>query len=103
MAGSPVERARQGLGIDSGVDHLDARDLRSGGGVDVDFVPPAGQAAGQIGHEGLRAAALRLTDGRHERRHNGDLHCATFIGPLFIGPLFIGPLFIGPFSLGHSH
>jgi hypothetical protein len=54
----------------------------------VDFVPPAGQAASQVGYEGLRTAALRLTDGRHERRHDGDLHCASFIGSL---------------SLGHSH
>ena len=72
--GSPVERARQRPGIDSGVDHLDPRDLRSRRSVDVHFVPPAGQTAGQIGHEGLRTARLRLADGRHERRHDGDLH-----------------------------
>ena len=75
--GRPVERARQRPGIDSGVDHLDPRDLRSGGGVDVHVVAPAGQAAGQIGHERLRAAALRLPDGRHQRRHDRDLHPAS--------------------------
>ncbi len=36
-----VKRVRQRPGIDSGVDHLDPRDLRPGGGVNVDFVPPA--------------------------------------------------------------
>ena len=70
----PVERARESLGVDSGVDHLDPRDLRPGGGVDVHVVSPAGQSAGQIGHEGLRTALLRLADGRHERGHDGDLH-----------------------------
>ena len=73
----PVERARQRPGIDSGVDHLDPRDLRSSGGVDVHVVAPAGQAAGQIGHERLRTAALRLPDGRHQRRHDRDLHPAS--------------------------
>src|SRR5580704_248720 len=77
----PVQRARQKPGIDSGVDHLDPRDLRSGGGVDVYLVPPPRQAEGQIGHECLRATALRLADGRHQRRHDGDLHWAGFIGP----------------------
>src|SRR5580658_5915286 len=71
-----VERSRQGLRIDSGVDYLDARDLRSGGGIDVHLVAPAGQPAGQVGHERLRAAALRLADGRHQRRHDRDLHPA---------------------------
>ena len=73
----PVERARQRPGVDPGVDHLDPRDLRTGGGVDVHIVAPAGQAAGQIGHERLRAAALRLPDGRHQRRHDRDLHAAS--------------------------
>src|SRR6266699_849480 len=31
-------------------------------------------AAGQIGHEGLRATELRLPDGGDERRHDRDLH-----------------------------
>src|SRR5262249_35357151 len=61
----------------SGVDHLDPWDLRSGGGVDVHVVAPAGQAAGQVGHERLRAAALGLPDGRHQRRHDRDLHPAS--------------------------
>src|SRR5262249_22651866 len=37
--------------------------------------PPL-QAAGQIGHERLRAALLWLPDGRHQRRHDRDLHPA---------------------------
>ncbi len=73
----PVERARQKPGIDSGVDHLNPGDLRSGGSVDVHLVPPSGQAAGQIGHKRLRAAELRLADGRHQRRHDRDLHRAS--------------------------
>ena len=73
----PVERARQGLGVNSGVDHFDPRDLRSRGGVDVHVMATAGQPAGQIGHEGLRAAALGLSDGRHQRRHDRDLHTGS--------------------------
>ena len=35
-------------------------DPRSGCGVDVHVMSPAGQAAGQVGHERLRPAKLRL-------------------------------------------
>ena len=66
----------QGPGIDPGVDHRDPRYLRSGGRVDMDLVRPAGQAAGKVGDKGLRAAALRLTDGRHQRGDDRDLHRA---------------------------
>ena len=40
-------------------------------------VAAGGQAAGQIGHERLRTAALGLPDGRHQRRHDRDLHPAS--------------------------
>ena len=32
------------------------------------------QAGGEIGHDRLGTAQLRLPDPRHERRHNGDAH-----------------------------
>jgi hypothetical protein len=78
-SGRPVERGGERLRVDAGVDHLGPRYLRSGGGVDVDAVPPADQAARQVGHECLRAAALWLADGRHQRRDDRDLHRGTLL------------------------
>ena len=62
-AGGPVQGGHQGPRIDPGIDDRDPWYLRSGGRVHMDLVAPAGQAAGKIGHEGLRASALRLADG----------------------------------------
>ena len=52
-AGSPVERGAQRPVIDAGIDHRNARHLRSGGGVEVDLVTPADQPAREVGNEGL--------------------------------------------------
>ena len=38
------------------------------------LVAPADQAAGEIGHERLRTAALGLADRGDQRRHDRDLH-----------------------------
>ena len=73
-AAGPVQGGHQGSRIDPGIDDRDPWYLRAGGRVHVDLVAPAGQAAGKIGHEGLRATPLRLADGRHQRRHDRDLH-----------------------------
>ncbi len=73
-AGRSVERGAQRLGIDPGIDHRNARHLRSGGGVEVDLVTSVDEPARQVGHEGLRPTTLRLADGRHERRDDRDPH-----------------------------
>jgi hypothetical protein len=52
-AGRPVERGTQRLGVDPGIDHRNARYLRSGGGVEVDLVTSVEEPARQVGHEGL--------------------------------------------------
>ena len=45
----------------------------------MNVVSPADQAAGQVGHEGLRSALLRFADGRNERGHDGDLHRGSIL------------------------
>src|ERR1017187_4976693 len=64
----------QGTRVDPGIDDRVAWYLRSGGRVDVDLVASADQAARKVGHEGLRASALRLADGCYERGNDRDLH-----------------------------
>ncbi len=61
-AGGSVQGSCQRSRIDSGVDDRDSWYLRSGGRVNVDRMTSADQAARKIGHEGLRASALRLAD-----------------------------------------
>src|SRR4051794_26541775 len=75
-SGGSVQGGRERAGIDSSVDHLHARHLRSRGAVQVDFVTPGDQAAREIGHERLRAPTLRLADGRNKRGDNRDPHRA---------------------------
>ena len=48
-----VERGGKRMGIDPCVDHPHARHLGSGGGVKMDLVAPAHQAAREIGDERL--------------------------------------------------
>ena len=55
-AGGPVQGGDQGPWIDPGINDRDPGYPRSGGRVHVDGVAPAGQAAREIGHEGLRAS-----------------------------------------------
>src|SRR5438552_900906 len=70
-----IERGGMSGGvIASGVGDLDARHLRSGRGVDLDVVAPGRQAAGKIGYEHLRPAALRLADRTDQRRDQRDPH-----------------------------
>ena len=51
--------------VDPCVDRRDARNLRSRGRVDVDLMASRLQAPGEIGDDGLRAAALRLANRGH--------------------------------------
>ena len=48
-----VQRGGQRVGVDPRVDHLDARYVRSGRGVDLDLVASVHQTARQIGYERL--------------------------------------------------
>jgi hypothetical protein len=48
-----VERGGKRIGIDRCVDHPHARQLGSGGGVKMNLVAPAHQAAREIGYERL--------------------------------------------------
>ena len=71
---NPVERGRQLAVVDARVDDVDAPHRRPGGGVECDVVAPADEPAGKLGHEGLRAAALRLPDRGDERGDDGQPH-----------------------------
>ncbi len=70
----PVQGGCQRPRIDPRIDDRDPVNVRSGSCVDVDLVAAADQAARQVCHEGLRAAALWFADGRHEWGDDPDLH-----------------------------
>ena len=69
-----VEKAGKGGGVDPRIDHGDAGNLGAGRGIDMNLVATGLQARGEVGHDCLGTAELRLPDGCHEWRHNGDAH-----------------------------
>src|ERR1017187_3068416 len=62
-SGSSVHGGCQRSRIDPGIDDRGPWYLRTRGGVDMYLVTSADQAARKVGHEGLRASALRFADG----------------------------------------
>ena len=72
-----IERGCQSPVIDSRVDHLNSRDLRPGGRVEMNLVASVHQSARQIGDERLRPTLLRLPDRGDERGDDREPHRVT--------------------------
>ena len=69
-----VEEAGQGGGVHPGVNDGDAGNRRARGGINMDCVPAVLQTGGEVGHQRLGTAELRLPDWGHERRDDGNPH-----------------------------
>ena len=74
-----VEKAGKGCRVNPRVNHGDAGDGGACGSINVNLMAALLQAGGEIGHDRLRSAELRLLDPRHQGRDDGNPHHGTFL------------------------
>ena len=69
-----IEQRSQQARVDTGIDHGRAGNHRARRRVDIHVMAPAGEAGSQVGDDRLRAAQLRFSNRRNQRRDDRNPH-----------------------------